>query len=241
MLRTRSVVPFVIAVALSPLSAVSADLLEITYTGFTVTIDCNRRGAVRFEYLAKADGGSLPRKSSFTFDRDVEDRCQQTATKSYGSQYDRGQLVPANHLDHSRAAIAESNNITNILPQARNMNRGAWLLTEEIIECHRDVGDLRVIGGVIWGHNPHDDDFVESHGVETPDYFWKVIIKQADKDAIAWMVPNSSEAKRRQLDLYLIRIDELEELVGETFDVSNEARSLVRDRSWPLTDNCDRS
>ncbi len=79
MLRSRSVVPFVFAVALNPI--VSADLLEITYTGFTVTIDCDRLGAVRFEYLAQADGGSLPRKSSSTFDRDIEGRCQETATR----------------------------------------------------------------------------------------------------------------------------------------------------------------
>ena len=73
MLRSRSVVPFVFAVALNPI--VSADLLEITHTGFTVTIDlvpCD---------LARANGGSIPRKSSFTFDRDIEGRCQETATR----------------------------------------------------------------------------------------------------------------------------------------------------------------
>ena len=38
-----------------------------------------------------------------------------------------------------------------ILPQSANMNRGAWLLTEEIVECYRDIGELLVIGGVVWG------------------------------------------------------------------------------------------
>jgi DNA/RNA endonuclease G (NUC1) len=41
--------------------------------------------------------------------------------------------------------------MTNILPQAANMNRGTWLLTEEIIECYRDIDELLVIGGVIGG------------------------------------------------------------------------------------------
>jgi len=56
--------------------------------------------------------------------------------------------------------------MTNILPQALNMNRGAWLQTEEIIECYRDIDELLVIGGVIWGNNPADDFFIESHGVK---------------------------------------------------------------------------
>ena len=67
--------------------------------------------------------------------------------------------------------------MTNILPQAANMNRGAWLLTEEIVECYRDLEPLDVWGGVIWGDNPVDDHFIESHSVKTPDAFWKIIIR----------------------------------------------------------------
>ncbi|CAK0752970.1 hypothetical protein CCP3SC5AM1_1940006 [Gammaproteobacteria bacterium] len=33
------------------------------------------------------------------------------------------------------------------------MNRGAWLMTEEIIECYRDISNLEVIGGPIWGND----------------------------------------------------------------------------------------
>ena len=62
------------------------------------------------------------------------------------------------------------------------MNRRSWLLTEEIIECVRDETPVHVIGGVFWGHNPHDDFFLESHGVETPDYFWKIIIRDDKND-----------------------------------------------------------
>jgi DNA/RNA endonuclease G (NUC1) len=63
--------------------------------------------------------------------------------------------------------------MTNILPQATNMNRGAWLLTEEITECYRDIDELLIIGGVLWGNNPNDDFFTESHGVKTPMLFGK--------------------------------------------------------------------
>lgn len=85
--------------------------------------------------------------------------------KAYGHNYDRGHQVPANHLNTSEEAIKATNTMTNILPQAANMNRGAWLRTEEIIECYRDISELLVIGGVIWGNNAADDFFVVSHGV----------------------------------------------------------------------------
>ena len=71
--------------------------------------------------------------------------------------------------------------MANILPQAANMNRGAWYRTEKIIECYRDIDELLVLGGVIWGDNPNDDYFLASHGVATPDAFWKLILRGKDR------------------------------------------------------------
>ena len=89
--------------------------------------------------------------------------------------------------------------MTNILPQVASMNRGAWLQTEEIVECYRDIDELLVIGGVIYGNDKSDDYFKKSHGVATPSAFWKVIIRGKDR-VIAWIVPNSPKAKRKSLD-----------------------------------------
>jgi endonuclease G len=73
------------------------------------------------------------------------------------------------------------------------------LLTEEIVECYRDIDELLVMGGVIWDNNPADDYFLQSHGVKTPDAFWKVIIRgmRQDERAIAWIVPNSIDATKK--------------------------------------------
>jgi endonuclease G len=176
----------------------SGNILKLDYEGFTVWVDCEKRGAVKFRYNAQHDTGSAKRSDSFYLDPNVPSECQQTTAKAYGNNYDRGHQVPANHLDSSEVAIKQSNFMTNVLPQAANMNRGAWLLTEEIIECYRDIDELLVIGGVIWGNNPADDYFVQSHGVKTPDAYWKVVIRGTGQDerAIAWIVPNSPDAKR---------------------------------------------
>lgn len=215
-------------------------LLKKDYEGFTLWLDCKERAAVKFRYNAQRDIGNEPRREKFTFAPDVPRECQQTSTRGYGNHYDRGHQVPANHLDYSAVAIKQSNYMTNILPQAAAMNRGAWLLTEEITECYRDIDDLLVLGGVIWGDNSADDYFIDSHGVRTPDAFWKVIIR-GKEDVIAWIVPNSSEAKRENLDDYLTSVAEIEKVTGEEIPVTGDARTKKLRYSWMLPIGCNKN
>jgi endonuclease G len=77
------------------------------------------------------------------------------------------------------------------------------LHTEEIIECYRDIDELLVIGGVLWGNEPSDGYFLDSHGIATPDAYWKVIIR-GDGRSIGWRIPNRPEATRSNVDQYLI-------------------------------------
>ena len=126
----------------------------------------------------------------------------------------------------------------NILPQAANMNRGAWLQTEEIVECYRDIEPLVIWGGVIWGDNAEDDHFVKSHGVKTPDAFWKVIVR-GDR-GIAWNIPNTPDAKRRNLDRYLVSIEEIEALSGLNFDIPEYQKSKRHSGSWSIPKGCDK-
>jgi endonuclease G len=133
--------------------------------------------------------------------------------------------------------------MTNILPQAANMNRGAWLMTEEIIECYRDIDELLVIGGVIWGNNASDDYFVQSHGVKTPDAFWKVIVRGTGQNerAIAWIVPNSQDAKRGNLDSYLVTVDDIERATGDSIPVADYAKHDKPSSSWLIPSGCNKS
>jgi endonuclease G len=109
------------------------DMLELDYQGFTIWLDCRQRAPVKFRYNAQHDTGNEARAKEFRLDPDVPKECQQISTAAYGHGYDRGHQVPANHLDASQVAIKQSNYMTNILPQTSQMNRGAWLQTEEII------------------------------------------------------------------------------------------------------------
>ena len=220
------------------------NVLRLDYEGFTVWLDCDKRAAVKFQYTAQRDNGRFKRKTSFYIDPKVPRECQQFKTSSYkspGQRYDRGHQVPANHLDYSKVAIKQTNYMTNILPQAASMNRGAWLMTEEITECYRDIDELLIVGGVIWGDNSDNDFFVKSHGVKTPDYFWKVIIRGVggDERAIAWIVPNIQEAKRKKLDSYQVSVSEIERVTGEAIPVADYVK-YDKSNPWVLPRGCDK-
>jgi endonuclease G len=218
-------------------------LLKLDYEGFTVWLDCEKRGPVKFRYNAQHDSGNEARASTFRLDPKVPKDCQQLSAAAYGNGYDRGHQVPANHLDASAEAIRQSNFMTNILPQVAQMNRGAWLRTEEIAECYRDIDELLIIGGTLWGNNPTDDYFLQSHGVVTPDAFWKVIIRGSGQheQAIAWIVPNAPNATKRNLDRYLVTIDELERITGETIPVADYAKHDRPSASWMIPVGCNKS
>jgi endonuclease G len=220
----------------------SGSILKLNYPGFTVWLDCTQRGAVKFQYVAQRDNGNSKHYDKFFIDQNAPEACQQFSDKPYGHDYDRGHQVPANHLDASEAAIKSTNTMTNILPQTKNMNRGAWLQTEEIVECYRDIDELLVIGGVIWGNNPADDYFVQSHGVKTPDAFWKVIIRGIGQDerAIAWIVPNTQDATRKHLDQYLVSVDEIERVTGEKIPVADYAKHEKPPQSWMIPVGCNK-
>ncbi|MGZ3949607.1 MAG: DNA/RNA non-specific endonuclease [Flavisolibacter sp.] len=221
----------------------SGNILKLDYPGFTIWLDCSKRGATKFQYVAQRDNGNAKRYGKFFLDPDVPVECQQKTANAYGHNYDRGHQVPANHLDASEAAIRATNTMTNILPQAANMNRGAWLQTEEIVECYRDIDELLVIGGVIWGNNPADDYFVQSQGIKTPDAYWKVVIRGTGQDerVIAWVVPNTQEATRNHLDDYLVSVDDIERFTGEKIPVADYVKHDKLSQSWMIPVGCNKS
>lgn len=230
-----------VLVILSHVASAEEKLLQLEYEGFTLWFNCQRHGAEFFRYTAKADVGNVPRREQFTLDPNVPAACQQKNAKTYkhpGVAFDRGHLVPANHMDFSVAASTQSNYMTNIMPQTATSNRGAWLRTEEIVECYRDQETLLVMGGIIWGSDKSNDYFVASHSVETPDYFWKVIIGK-DK-VIAWIVHNDDQATKKNVDRYLVSVREIEKKTGQFVPVKNELKDSVPRQSWPLPRGCNK-
>lgn len=220
--------------------AAIADIKQLNYEGYTVWLDCEKHGPIMFQYEAKKDTGNLPRNISFKLDPNVNAQCQQTSTKPYGHNYDRGHMAPANHFDSSKKSMTEVNYMTNILPQTMILNRGAWYLTEVITECGRDTNDITVIGGAVWDNGKINDTFLRSHGVYTPTWFWKVLVKHklSGDEVISWMLPNNNEATRNNLDKYLVSINDIEKTTKHTVNVPEQYKNVVQPHSWALSKLC---
>ena len=197
----------------------SAGQVLVDHGGFKLVYDCAERSSVRYDYTLTTDTGTLPRPDAFTVEPLLPPGCAaQTNTASYSSVhagYDRGHLVTSNHMDGNAAWLAAANHMSNVVPQVSTFNQGLWLDVENVAECYRDVAPVRVIGGLVY-NDPSNDYFVASHGVRTPDIFWKLIITSdpatGSMRAIAWLIPNN--VVLNALDHYLVSVTELEQAVG---------------------------
>jgi endonuclease G len=94
-----------------------------------------------------------------------------------------------------------------------------------------------------WDNNPADDYFVQSHGVKTPDAYWKVVVRGTGQNekVIEWIVPNTSEATRKNLDKYLVTVDEIEKVTSEKIPVADYAKHDKPSQSWLIPKGCNKS
>ena len=71
-------------------NARTGNIIKLDYPGFTVWLDCSKRGAIKFQYVAQRDSGNAKRYDKFFLDQNVPAECQQTTANAYGHGYDRG-------------------------------------------------------------------------------------------------------------------------------------------------------
>jgi endonuclease G, mitochondrial len=227
----------------------AANVVILAKGGFTLTYNCDERAATRYEYVLTADTGSVARPSSFTLDPSLPAGCGgQYTTASYASVvggWDRGHLVTSNHMDYSSTYIKRANYMSNILPQVSTFNQGIWVQAEEVAECYRDLATVHVYGGVAFT-DPSNDFFVNSHGVKTPDFWWKTIITTdtatGATKAISWYIPNAGSLG--SLNQYIVSIAELEARLGASavnISASAAVKAQKPTTTWPKPAGCDLS
>ena len=226
----------------SPFPAIQ---LTLDYGGFRLLYDCDLKSAIRFEYKLDRDTGNFSRPSTFSFDPNLSKNCgQQLSTNSYASVvsgWDRGHLVASNHMDYDAAYLLSANYMTNIVPQLASFNQGLWKETEIITECYRDLAPIQVIGGVIYSDSSNDF-FLASHGIQSPDFFWKTLNTTNSNnqiETISWLFPNQNGLAN--LHSYIVSIDELERKVGSDLvglDLGSAIKIQKASKSWELPKNC---
>lgn len=226
-------------------SSITANQLSLDYGGFRLLYDCDLKSAIRFEYKLDKDTGNFSRPTTFNLDPNFSKNCaQQLTTNSYASLvsgWDRGHLVASNHMDYDAAHLISANYMTNIVPQLASFNQGLWKQTENITECYRDLAPIQVIGGVIYSDTSNDF-FLASHGIKTPDYFWKILVTTDSSnqiETISWLFPNQTGLAN--LNSFIVSIDELEQRVGADLigiDFGSGIKLQKATKSWELPKNC---
>lgn len=226
------------------------EYLKKEYRGFTLWLDCKiHHGAVAFYYKIGKDKADARKKNrNFDFDRKVSVSCQPQTWRSYNTTtvdplqgtWRRGTLVPSNHMDSSLLKLKETYNLTNTLPQNALLSQsaGAWYQTEIITECYRDITPLEVWGGVIWGNDTDNDFFTVTHGIKTPDFWWKLIYRHDKKTYIAWVFPNHWSARASKMDDFLVSIKKLDTLLEFMPDIgelrTSPQANIVPKSTWPV-------
>ena len=231
--------------ATSQQSPFQENQVTLDYGGFKLLYDCDLKSAIQFEYKLDRDTVNFSRPSTFNLDPNLSKNCgQQLTTNSYASVvngWDRGHLVASNHMDYDVAYLLSANYMTNIVPQLAGFNQGLWKETENITECYRDLSPVQVIGGVLYSDSSNDF-FVLSHGIKTPDYFWKTLIttnSTNQAETISWLFPNQNGLAN--LNSYIVSIEELERKVGADLiglDLASAIKLQKAPKSWELPKNC---
>jgi endonuclease G len=227
-------------------------VVDVDYGFFQLEYNCDKGGFNNFSYNTVPDPHTdYSRYGPFHYDSQIGELCGYNSeqikkakrTSTYKSpkgalKYDRGHGNHQNIWDHDKGFMKITNYMSNIVPQESSQNRsGMWRRSEELTQCFRQNNDLYVIGGNIWGNDSSNDHFIESHGVVTPDYLFKIIVKN-NSEVIAFVVPNDPKARPKQSGQYMTSINKIEELVGYDFDIDESLKDLVTNTLPPKPSGC---
>lgn len=196
-------------------SGTTEELLK--YTGMDISFNpsTHQPNWVAWELLGSETEGPTEREPGFSPDPAV-DGCA-TPQDYRHTGFDRGHMAPAGDMKWHPQAMRESFYMTNISPQAGDLNRGAWKKLEE--KCRvRAVADsaLIIVCGPIFDTG-QPSARIGATGVAVPSRFFKVILAPyvARPWAIGFIMPNSYVEGGMQKAA--VSVDEVERVTGYDF------------------------
>lgn len=205
----------------------------IDYKGMTVSFNSKLHipNWVAWELTGQETLGTVPRADRFQADPNAEG-CPETYDYSY-SGYDRGHMAPAGDMKWDVDAMAETFYLTNICPQAKSLNTGAWKRLED--KCRQwAVADSAII--IVCGPVLTDNirEYIGDTRVAVPKRFFKVILSPytTPMRGIGFIMPNDKVAGGMQASA--VTIDEVERVTGLDF-----FSSLPDDVEQAVESHCD--
>lgn len=214
----------------------------VDYEGFSLSFNKKMHvpNWVVWELTGEEVAGTFPRKDNFRGDDNVAGSAEKW-DYSY-SGYDRGHMAPAGDLKWSKKAIDESFYMTNMCPQAKSLNTGAWKRLEE--KCRQwatiDGAIIIVCGPVL---TDPINEYIGDSRVAVPQRFFKVILSPYvdEPRGIGFIMPNSKVPGGMQAAA--VSIDEVERVTGLDFfsslpdEIENKVESQCKFHYWSTLKN----
>ena len=214
----------------------------VNYEGMILSFnkDLHIPNWVAWELTATEVSGTFPRDDNFRGDDNVIGSAEKW-DYSY-SGYDRGHMAPAGDMKWSAKAMDESFYMTNMCPQAKSLNTGAWKRLEEKCRQWAEI-DSAII--VICGPIVTDpiNEYIGDSKVAVPQRFFKVILSPYIENprGIGFIMPNAKVPGGMQAAA--VSIDEVERVTGYDFfsslpdEIENDVESQCKFHYWSTLKN----
>ena len=215
----------------------SKSFITICHTGYLSHYDENAHVPDWVSYTLTQFGllGCNDRAGPFKKDPMIPPVYQASPSDYDAVGYDRGHLANAQDMKYDPEVEAESFYMTNMTPQKPSFNRGIWKNLEDTVRswsAFRDGDNLTIISGPIYNISK-DSKFGKSK-VDVPDGFFKIVIDDDKKDAIAFKFDDQNKVIAAQ-DLAKQRssISDIEKATNITFPVPTGVDKTKVSDMWP--------
>lgn len=195
------------------------DTRIISRTGFTISYHDTWKMPqwVAWYLTTERVEGKEKRTDDFLTDPDLPTHVLSEDSDYRNSRYDRGHMAPAGDMKWSEQAMMESFYMSNICPQAPNLNRGDWRILEE--NCRKWTQKHQtplyiVCGPLVEAEKKHKR--IGRNKVTVPEGFFKVVLKLGDEPAaVGFLFPNDDCDEK--LAEYAVSVDSVEKVTGFDF------------------------
>ena len=156
---------------------------------------------------------SAARKDDFREDVDVPAQYRVVLKDYTGAGFDRGHIAPAADFVSDAKLMSESFFLSNMMPQAPAINRGAWRVLEENVRNFAKGSEVYVITGTVY-----DQQFKTiGNAVGIPSKMYKIVIQPSKNRIIAFLIPNEGKIDPKDLPKYVVSVADIEKLTDIDF------------------------
>ena len=132
---------------------------------------------VAWELTSSESKGKIAERTNwFEEDNTLSEDVQVKYSDYSNSRYDRGHMCPSGDNKYSQKAMEDCFLMTNICPQAKNLNKGAWNDLE--MQCRywaKKYGSVYIACGPIFDSD-HPKTIGKRRKISVPDRFFKVVM-----------------------------------------------------------------